>query len=436
MASGIVAIVGRPNVGKSAIFNRLAGRRIAIVHHESGVTRDRLVAEAEWANKRFSIMDTGGICTMDESAGKNSFEDRIKEQAKLAVSESSVVIMATDITAGVMPMDEEVARILRKSGRKVFLAANKADNPKLDGLSVDFELFGFPVFPVSALHNRGFAELMDAILPSLPENIEQDEEKPLLVSVVGRPNVGKSSYINKLLKDDRVMVSEIPGTTRDSVDIPFSLGNRRYVLIDTAGIGKHPGTTAAVERYSRQRSEESISRSDISALIIDATSGATARDKKIASLIIEKGKGCVLLVNKWDLRTSSKDEFKEELYRQMPFMSFCPIAFISAKTGFNIKKSVELIDHVASQIKLQISTGLLTRALIDAAEHVSPPSVGGRRLKIFYAVQTGNSPVSFKVFVNQPELVKDSYKGYLVRVIREQFGFEGAPIVLRFCNRR
>jgi len=436
----VAAIVGRPNVGKSAIFNRLAGRRISIVHHESGVTRDRLVAGIEWEASRLQIIDTGGICTVDGEIGRDAVETRLKQQAEIAISDSAAVIFVTDITAGVAPMDLEVVRILHRSGRRVFVAANKADNPGLDDSAAEFEAFGFPVFPVSALHGRGFGPLMDAVLGVLPPPEDPSLVKPLLVAVVGRPNVGKSSYLNRLLRDERVMVSDAPGTTRDSVDIPFTVGAgpaaRHYLLIDTAGMGKHAGTSSAVEKFSRKRSEESIARADISMLVLDASAGPTALDKKIASRIVENRKGCILLVNKWDLAESTQTAYTPAVYRAMPFLAHCPLVYVSSRTGYNVRRSVEAMDHVSSQMTLSVPTGALTRTLLDAVERVSPPAVGGKRLKVFYAVQVGKAPVAVRVFVNQPELVKDAYRSYLVRRLRERFGFEGAPVLLQFRPRR
>jgi GTP-binding protein len=436
-----VAIVGRPNVGKSAIFNRLTRRRVAIVHSESGVTRDRLMREIDWEGQSLEIIDTGGICTMDGGRGKDAVEERIKAQAETAVSDSSAVILVTDIAAGVVPMDEEVVRILRKAGRPVFIAANKADHPSRDESALEFDRFGYPVFPVSALHGRGFIPLMDAVLKALPAEVANESAaKPLLVAVVGRPNVGKSSYINRLLRDDRVMVSDVPGTTRDSVDVPFSVGGgpaaRHYLLIDTAGLGKQSGGKSAVERYSRYRSEESIRRADVVVLVVDATTGATALDRKISSIVMENNKGCVILVNKWDAATMTQRAFGPELNRAMPFLAYCPVVYVSSMTGYNVRRSVETIDRVAAQVSLDLPTGALTRTLLDAAKRVSPPSVRGQRLKIFYSVQVGKAPVTVRAFVNDPGLVKDSYRSYLVRSLRDRFGLDGAPVILQFSPRR
>ncbi|HOW97398.1 MAG TPA: ribosome biogenesis GTPase Der [Kiritimatiellia bacterium] len=432
----VVAIVGRPNVGKSALFNRLAGRRIAIVHEEPGVTRDRLECRAEWAGRRFELTDTGGLSTMDASAAKDLFEAETQRQAELAIREAAALILVVDITAGVLPLDREVARRLHASGRRTVIAANKADHPGLDDQVSEFESLGFPVFPVSALHNRGLDALMAPILAALPPPADIAEEPPLKVAIVGRPNVGKSSYINKLLGSDRVIVSDVPGTTRDSIDVPFSVGAgesaRRYLLIDTAGARKLGRAHTAVERFSLFRAQKSIERADVAVLMLDAVEGPGEQDKKLAAQILEHRKGCLLLVNKWDLaRGVKEDEYEAALRRVLPFLDFAPILFVSSLTGYSLRRSIEAIDRVAEQTRRKLTTGLLNRVLHDAVARVQAPHIRGRRMKYYYATQTETAPVTIRLFVNDPKRMTPAYRAYLVRELRNAFGLEGAPIVLQ-----
>jgi GTP-binding protein len=435
----IVAIVGRPNIGKSAIFNRIIGRRLAIVHAQSGVTRDRLVHEANWQDHRFDLIDTGGILGMDRAKSNDEIEAAIRRQAEAAMEDAAVVIMAVDVTAGLTPMDAEVARMLHKRGIRTIVAANKADNASLDPQAAEFEALGFPVFPVSALHDRGFATLMPPVIAALPNVKNPTIENPLKVAIVGRPNVGKSSYVNRLLKSDRVIVSDVAGTTRDSISIPFSVGSgdqaRHYVLIDTAGMRRVTKIDNSVERFGRFRSEESIQQANVAVLVLDAVQQPTEHDKKVAALINEHMKGCVLVINKWDLEESDKDAYIKEVHWRLPFMTHCPIVFVSAKTGFNIRKSVEIIDLVAAQIRTDLPTGLLNRTLIEAYDRIRPPMVQGKRLKLFYATQVGVEPIRIRIFVNDPNRVVPAYREYLIRILRERFGLEGAPIVLQFRGR-
>lgn len=433
----VVAIVGRPNVGKSALFNRLAGRRIAIVHEEAGVTRDRLECAAEWEGQRFELTDTGGLSTMDASAAKGLFEAETQRQAELAIEEAAALILVVDVTAGVLPLDREVAGRLHKSGRFTVVAANKADNPELDEQIAEFERLGFPVFPVSALHNRGLNALMEPVLKALPPASSGAASSPLKVAIVGRPNVGKSSYINKLLGSDRVIVSDIPGTTRDSIDVPFSFGAgesaRRYLLIDTAGARKLGRAHTAVERFSLFRAQKSIERADVVVLMLDAEEGPGEQDKKLAAQIMEHHKGCLLLVNKWDLaRGTKEEEYEAALRRVLPFLDFAPILFVSSLTGFSLRRSVEAIDRVAAQTQRKLTTGLLNRVLHDATARVQPPHIRGHRLKYYYATQTGTTPVTIRLFVNDPKRMTPAYRAYLLRELRGTFGLEGAPISLQF----
>jgi GTP-binding protein len=436
----VVAIVGRPNVGKSAIFNRLVGRRVAIVHEESGVTRDRLMREVVWGDERFDLIDTGGVCNMDGAVSADSIEAAVRKQVDIALADAAVALFVVDIQAGVMPMDLEVARLLRESAAHVLVLANKADATAKDERRVEFEQFGFPVFAVSALHDLGFPPLMHRVLKALPESENVTVANPLKVAVVGRPNVGKSSYINRLLRSDRVIVSAVPGTTRDSIDIPFAVGTgdqaRHYLLIDTAGMRAENKVSSAVESYSHISAEKSVGRADVVVLMLDAVQGPTSQDKRIGAFIRERQKGCVVVVNKWDLADAvSQREYGPALLRVIPFMAHCPIVFASATTGYNMRRSVEVIDHVAAQVRLRLPTGVLNRTLLDACERVQPPSIQGKRLKIYYSTQVGTEPIRVRLFVNDPGRVKDAYTNYLVHVVREKFGLEGAPVLLEFTAR-
>ena len=436
----IVAVVGRPNVGKSSIFNRIAGERIAIVHEESGVTRDRLMRDVSWAGESLSLIDTGGICAMDGESVRDGIEAGIEKQVNAALADASAALLVVDAVQGLMPMDEEAFSSLRRRGIPVIVAVNKADTPEMDSEALEFERFGFPVFPVSALHNRGLKPLMKAVLRGLPQSGEKPSPDICRVAVTGRPNVGKSSYINRLLRSDRVIVSDVPGTTRDSVDIPFSVGPsenaRQYLLIDTAGMRKRGRVSSRVEEFSRMRAGKSIERADIVVLVLDASQGVTAYDKRIATRILKEEKGCVILVNKWDLSELTQRKFGPELFRMMPFLAHCPVVFASAATGYNIRRTVEAIDHVAAAVRTQIPTAMLNSVIGDAQKKVQPQSVKGRRLKIFYAVQAGYAPLRFRLFVNSPRLVTEGYRKYLVKSLRERIGLEGAPVVLQFRARR
>lgn len=435
----IVAIVGRPNVGKSALFNRLVGRRISIVHEQSGVTRDRVMAEAWWENERFELIDTGGLVTVDRETRRDRIEAGIYGQVDAAVADAAAAILVTDAVQGVVPLDEEVARYIRRTGCPTVVAVNKCDHPDRDGDASEFERLGLPALPVSALHNRGMEELMAAVLPALPaaENVTVTE--PLKVAVVGRPNVGKSSYINRLLRSDRTIVSDVPGTTRDRIDIPFMVGRgdqaRHYLLMDTAGIRRVGKIDNSVERFSRFRAEKSIQNADVVVLILDAVQRPTAQDKKIASMILRENKGCAILVNKWDLEETTQRQYGPEIERIMPFMGHCPVVFLSALSGYNIRRSIEAIDYVAAQIQAELPTGVLNKTLSEATARVHPPARRGQRLKIFYATQVGRAPLRVRIFVNDPR-VPPNYRSYLVRVLRERFGLEGAPVLLQFRARR
>lgn len=438
----VVAIVGRPNVGKSAIFNRIAGKRVAIVHDESGVTRDRLMREVEWNDQRFSLIDTGGVVVLNGQMEKNPIEAGIRAQVDAALADAAVAILVVDVQQGVHPLDEEVARIVRKAGVPCVVAVNKCDQPQHEPGATEFSRLGFPFYPVAAQHNRGMGELMEKVVPHLPEVANETLAKPLRVAVVGRPNAGKSSYINRLLRNDRVIVSDVAGTTRDSIDVPFTIGTgeqaRHYILVDTAGMRHKHRIDNAVERFSLFRAEESIKDADVVVLMLDPELGPTVQDKHIAALIQENRKGCVLLMNKWDLameKGMTQTQSEPVLRQVMPFMSYCPLLFISAVTGLNVRKSIEVIDAVAAQTRVTLPTGMLNRTLIEAMRRVVAPAKNGHRLRVYYAVQVGTAPVSIRMFVNDPKLATKQYTDFMTRTLRERFGLEGAPVVILYRAR-
>lgn len=462
--SGLLAIVGRPNVGKSALFNRIVGKRIAIVHDQPGVTRDRISAEAEWHGKSFTLVDTGGL-------GMARHEDMIThaahEQVNLAIEMASAIIFVVNVQEGIVPLDLEVASLLRKSGKPILLAVNKVDSSKAD-LGVDeFSKLGFNLYPVSAIHERGVTDLMDAALKFLPVDSDtRDKEKTestpaLKIAIVGRPNVGKSSIINALTKSDRVIVTSIAGTTRDSVDVPFEVETegvrQKYILIDTAGVRQERRIDDSIEFYSVKRTEESIARSDLVVFVLDAEAGVSAQDKKVAAKIIDENKPCIIVVNKWDLilasgikeaqqkelerrknkdrddkvrRPATLEEFAKWVQEQLFFMDYAPVIFTSATSGLNLSKLLESVRYVAAQLQQKIPTSLLNRTLRDAIERRQPVNVAGHFVKFFYATQVRQAPPTFILFVNRDELLTEAYRRYLAKSIRTAFGYEGCPIIL------
>jgi len=488
--SNLIAIVGRPNVGKSALFNRIVKKRIAIVHDQPGVTRDRVSVEAEWNGKSFTLVDTGGIGLLRREKSDDVIVKAALEQVEIAIDSASAIILVVNVQEGIVPLDREVASKLRTSGKPVLVAVNKVDTHRLEGAVTEFSRLGFEkIFPVSAIHGEGIQNLLDAATAFLPavssqqpaassmddadvpaadhelltadsQEIAPRKKGPLRLAIVGRPNVGKSSIINALTKSERVIVSPIPGTTRDAVDVPFEVETagvrEKYVLVDTAGIRKARKIDDSVEFFSVQRSEESIARCDIAILVLDAEAGILEQDKKIADHIVENRRACILVVNKWDLfeekiRAKRKEEIvsreKKEnrsapkimttlgefagwVQEKLFFLDYAPVIFTSAKSGFHLDRLLEAVRYVAAQLQQKVPTAILNRTLHDAVEKRQPISAQGHRLKFFYATQVRQAPPAFLLFVNRDELFSDQYKKYLGGELRRAFGYEGCPIVI------
>lgn len=432
MAKPLVAIVGRPNVGKSMLFNRLVGKRLSIVEDTPGVTRDRLYAECEWCGRTFDIVDTGGI----EPSTDSEILLFMREQAQIAIDAADVIVLVTDIRTGVTAADKDVANMLLRSRKPVVLAVNKADStgPEDPAVYEFYELgLGDPI-AVSAVHGHGTGELLDACLAHLPPREEEEEEDDSIkVAVIGKPNVGKSSLINCILGEKRVIVSNVAGTTRDAVDTPFENDKGKYVFIDTAGIRRRSKVDERVEKFSVMRAQLAIERADVCVIMIDARDGVTDQDTKIAGLAHEAGKASIIVVNKWDLvekETGTMEKMRKDVMRDLSFMSYAPVLFISALTGQRTDRLFELINFVNDQSNMRISTGMLNDVLADAQARVQPPTDKGRRLKIYYMTQTGIKPPNFVIFCNSRELFHFSYQRYLENQIRGVFGLEGTPIRL------
>ena len=430
MAKPTVAIIGRPNVGKSTFFNYLAGKRISIVEDEPGVTRDRIYAETNWRGKNFTIIDTGGI----ELGSGNLFEEEMYSQAEIAIEIADVIVFVTDIKQGVTESDKEIALILKKSNKPVVLICNKADN--FGKISDDiYEFYNLGIgepHAVSSVNAIGIGDVLDAIYQHFPQNIEEEENGIITkVAVIGKPNVGKSSLINKILGENRVIVSNIAGTTRDAIDSNFENEFGKYVFIDTAGIRRKSKVTENLERYSVMRSLLAVERADVCLLLIDANEGVTEQDAKIAGEAHEAGKGIIIVVNKWDLyekNDKSTEKYKKEIYNKLAYLSYAPVLFISAKTGQRVHKLYELINNVASQNAIRISTAVLNQVLNEAIAIVQPPTDKGKRLKIYYMTQGSTKPPTFVVFVNDKKLFHFSYERYLVNQLRKEFILTGTPI--------
>jgi GTP-binding protein len=479
VVSNLIAIVGRPNVGKSALFNRIVGKRIAIVHDQPGVTRDRVSAEAEWHGRPFTLVDTGGIGLLRREKSTDVIIKAAIDQVNIAIEAANVIILVVNVQEGIVPLDREVAQLLRRGGKTVLVAVNKVDAFQAEAGLDEFSELGFEkIFAVSAIHGEGIEPLMDAAVALLPkvsssevqvsEGADETEEletqnakpeTPLKLAIVGRPNVGKSSIINALTKSDRVIVSDIPGTTRDAVDVPLEIeteGRReKYVLIDTAGMRKARQVNDSIEFFSVKRSEDSIARCDIAILVLDAESGILEQDKKVADKIVEERRACIVVVNKWDIvadavreareeeieRRHKKDhgarelmttlsDFGEWVQEKLFFLDYAPVIFTSAKSGFHLDRLLEAVRYVAAQLKQKIPTAILNRTLRDAVERRQPISSVGHRLKFYYATQVRISPPTFLLFVNRDELFSDQYKKHLANQLRASFGYEGCPLIL------
>ncbi len=425
-----VAIVGRPNVGKSTFFNKLIGERRSIVDDTPGVTRDRVIGECEWGRYVFSLIDTGGL----EIGNNEGYMPHIRQQVELAVDTSAVIVMLTDIRAGVTAADQELATMLRQTGRPVILAVNKVDS--IGELPADFYDFyslglGDP-FPVSSVHGHGTGDILDEICSYLDDPSEEEEEDDSIkVAIIGRPNAGKSSLVNRIIGEDRVIVSDTAGTTRDSIDVEFENEKGKFVFIDTAGMRKKGRITDDVERYSVMRALAAVDRANVCVIMIDATEGFSEQDSKIAGYAHEQGKGCIIAINKWDLVVKddkTMDEQRKKYENDFSFMAYAPIIFISAKTGQRVDRLLDLIKYVDEQNAMRITTGALNELLARATARVEPPSDKGKRLKLYYITQPTTRPPAFAVFCNDPDLFHFSYQRYIENQIREAYGLEGTPV--------
>ena len=491
--SGLIAIVGRPNVGKSALFNRIVGRRIAIVHDQPGVTRDRVMAEAEWHGRPYTLVDTGGIGLLRREKADDVITAAALQQVDLAIDAADVILFVVNVQEGIVPLDQEVAKKLRTIQKPVLLVVNKADNFQATAGAAEFSALGFQrIYPVTAIHGSGVEDLMDEAVAFLPQwsavskpvgtgegdaegadaLLEEGEEGealpprrpegPKRLAIVGRPNVGKSSIINRVTGSDRVIVSEIPGTTRDAVDVPFEVvteaGREQYVLVDTAGVRKARRIDNSIEYFSVERTKGAIARCDIAVLVIDALNGITEQDKKIADVIVEQRRACIVVVNKWDLvaedvrkareqeievrsgknrdrddrqkRLTTLSEFGQWVQERLFFLDYAPVIFTSAKDGFQLDRLLEAVRYVSSQLKQKVPTAILNRTLNDAIERRQPVSDMGHRLKFYYATQVRQAPPTFLLFVNRDELFSSPYMKYLSGEMRKAFGYEGCPILL------
>ena len=431
MSLPTVALVGRPNVGKSTLFNKIVGKKISIIEDTPGVTRDRIYQEAIYNQKKFYLVDTGGIDTSNEK-----FNDEIKMQAEIAIKEADIVIFMVDGKEGLTSNDLIIKEILRKSQKKVIVAINKMDVKEAKNNIYDFYELGFDTYiPISSIHNIGYIELMDTVTNDFKEKEEQEDNR-LRFSIIGRPNVGKSSLMNALLNEERVVVSDIAGTTRDSIDSVFKYHNKEYILVDTAGMRKKGKVFESIEKYSLFRSLKSIDNSDICLVVINAEEGITEHDKHIAGYAIEKGKGLIFVVNKWDtVKDTTIQEFEKLMRAEFQFATYAPIVYLSALTKKRIHTLMPEVIKVAENIKKEIKTSLINEVILDAYQLNIPPSYKGKRLKIYFTSQTGTKPPKFTFRVNSKGLVHFSYERYLENKIRENFDFTGTPIVLQFKNR-
>ena len=431
MAKPVIAIVGRPNVGKSTLFNKLIGERRAIVEDTPGVTRDRIYGETEWRGKSMIVIDTGGI----EPKTDDHILRKMRDQAQIAIDTADVIIFMCDIRTGLLADDMDIAVMLKKSGKPVIPAINKSDRiGEVDPTFYEFYELGFDIDPIalSSLHGSGSGDLLDAVIEALPEFESEEEDNDVInVAVIGKPNAGKSSLINKILGDHRLIVSNMAGTTRDAIDTPFENEFGKYNLIDTAGIRRQSRVDDKIEKYSVLRAKMAVERANVCLLVIDAAEGITEQDEKIAGIAHEAGKAVIICVNKWDLiekDNSTTNEFTKKIYDALSYMTYAPLLFISAMTGQRVNKLFEFINYVHNQTNMRISTGMLNDVLAEAVNRVQPPTDRGRRLKIYYMTQTSVAPPTFVMFCNDAELFHFSYQRYIENCLRQTFGFKGTPI--------
>ena len=427
MALPVVAIVGRPNVGKSTLFNRIINQRLAIVEDKPGVTRDRNYAQAEWMGHKFDLIDTGGITW---EGGK--IEEEIRAQAEIAIEEADVIVMLTSVVNHMTDLDERVAHLLYRTQKPVILAVNKADNPEQRNDIYDFYSLGLgdPI-PVSSSHGTGIGDLLDAIVDKFPEDKDTQAEDVISFSVIGRPNVGKSSIVNKLLGEDRVIVANEEGTTRDAVDTPFTKDGVKFKVVDTAGIRRRGKVYEKTEKYSVLRAMSAIERSDVVLLVLDASTGIREQDKHVAGYAHEAGRAIIIVVNKWDLpkkNSTSAKEFEREIKEEFQYLDYAPILFVSAKTGQRLDQIPSMVKEVYDNQNQRIQSSVLNDLLLEASKLVPTPMVKGKRLRVYYMTQVSTNPPTFVVFVNDPELMHFSYERFLINQLRQNFDFTGTPI--------
>ncbi|MBR4015470.1 MAG: ribosome biogenesis GTPase Der [Anaerotignum sp.] len=430
MSRPIVAVVGRPNVGKSTLFNRLAGERISIVQDTPGVTRDRIYADVEWLNHKFTLIDTGGM----EIGSEEIIQKQILQQAEIAIETADVVLFVTDAKTGVTDDDRQVANMLRRTKKPVVLAVNKVDSIRRDTMAI-YEFYELAIgdpLPVSAGQALGLGDMLDEVIAHFPENAEGEEEDDAIrVAIIGKPNVGKSSLINKILGEDRLIVSNIPGTTRDAIDSPITIDGQKYIFIDTAGMRRKSKIKEEIERFSIIRAVAAVERCDVAILVIDANEGITDQDTKIAGIAHERGKAAIIAVNKWDSiekNDKTMNQYLKDIGNELAYMPYAPKVFISAMTGQRINRMLELIQTVHQNHALRISTGVLNEVLIEATAMQQPPADKGRQLRLYYMTQVSVKPPTFVIFVNERELFHFSYRRYIENQLREAFGFMGTPI--------
>ena len=430
MAQPIVAVVGRPNVGKSTLFNKLIGQRLSIVKDTPGVTRDRIFAPCEWCGRKFMLADTGGI----EPRSDDVILSQMRRQAQLAIDQADVILLVTDLRSGVTANDADVAVMLQKSGKPVVLCVNKCDSP--GEVPAEFYEFynlglGDPV-AVSSIHGHGTGDLLDAVTALLPPEEPEDEDREIIrVAVIGKPNAGKSSLVNRIAGEERAIVSDIAGTTRDAIDTPVHNTHGDFIFIDTAGLRRRSRVDDAIEKYSVLRAEMAVERADVCVILIDGTEGFTEQDSKVAGIAHEQGKACIIAVNKWDAvekDDKTMDRMRKKLMEDFSFMGYAPFIFLSAKTGQRVDRLFDLIKYVYQQNSMRISTGMLNDVLAQATARVQPPTDKGRRLRIYYMTQPSTRPPTFVCFVNRADLFHFSYQRYLENQIRETFGLEGTPV--------